>query len=681
MIFPQQLNAARQIIDEFDNTNYAVLLAQMQSGKTGTFMLVLCEMIRLGKVEFGVVFSGNRETDLKEQTKQQDDFFKDYEQFLLSIGVTDIGIATIIKDTKFQVVWGPDLKHFSPKGKTVYIWEESHYGQSSKQEVDKFIQKVGIDATGLTPKDGSFVLSVSATPFSEFVDNIRLKQNKHIVRLFPPQQYLSVKQMLESGQLSFYKIDPRIQFDLCLKKPYAPGYAIVRGMASILEPIARKNGWDTIHYDLKTKDTINLDEVMTTQPVRPTIIFIKGMLRMGKQLKKNFVRFVFESSRSTKTDSILQGLLGRCCGYDSRPDIAVYVRQNTIVKRVPIMNKDGIVVKRRIEGKTPRLVPCSALIEVNVTEQEIKRFIALHDGTESSPLGGTNMMVHHAIEPQVPIQISFTADEWESFYGPMSSDLEPRTKMRLNAWKDVEKFKDVVTALKKELLPPNKEFSIIHLRNWWAENVLAKDGLYSDLDNAVTNQKPYYPTGKGIGISVGELTIFPDPYKQCLYVTFVKEATLGVTTGREVFRNKSNYESADEVVLDGYFPIRIPATIGTDRDVFADVLGECVSIWRLAQYVEVPNSISSKKPGIILNDDIFAQIQPGGDIFNMFKLRGITISYKKLAGRVPDALAGVRLRQISWKESRIDLPVAIPLSLDEPEPDYIIEGIIKGTAC
>jgi hypothetical protein len=420
---------------------------------------------------------------------------------------------------------------------------------------------------------------------------------------------------------------------------------------------------------------------MTTQPVRPTIIFIKGMLRMGKQLKKNFVRFVFESSRSTKTDSILQGLLGRCCGYDSRPDIAVYVRQNTIVKRVPIMNKDGIVVKRRIEGKTPRLVPCSALIEVNVTEQEIKRFIALHDGAESSPLGGTNMMVHHAIEPQVPIQISFTADEWESFYGPMSSDLEPRTKMRLNAWKDVEKFKDVVTALKKELLPPNKEFSIIHLRNWWAENVLAKDGLYSDLDNAVTNQKPYYPTGKGIGISVGELTIFPDPSKQCLYVTFVKEATLGVTTGREVFRNKSNYESADEVVLDGYFPIRIPATIGTDRDVFADVLGECVSIWRLAQYVEVPNSISSKKPGIILNDDIFAQIQPGGDIFNMFKLRGITISYKKLAGRVPDALAGVRLRQISWKESRIDLPVAIPLSLDEPEPDYIIEGIIKGTAC
>lgn len=47
MVFPQQI-AALEIIAAFD----AILLAQTQSGKTGTFMLVLSEMIRLGKVEY-----------------------------------------------------------------------------------------------------------------------------------------------------------------------------------------------------------------------------------------------------------------------------------------------------------------------------------------------------------------------------------------------------------------------------------------------------------------------------------------------------------------------------------------------------------------------------------------------------------------------------------------------------
>jgi flagellar motility protein MotE (MotC chaperone) len=61
MVFPQQIAAALEIIAAFDKHTYAILLAQMQSGKTGTFMLVLSEMIRLGKVEYGYIFSGNRE--------------------------------------------------------------------------------------------------------------------------------------------------------------------------------------------------------------------------------------------------------------------------------------------------------------------------------------------------------------------------------------------------------------------------------------------------------------------------------------------------------------------------------------------------------------------------------------------------------------------------------------------
>ena len=96
MVFPQQIAAALEIIAAFDKHTYAILLAQMQSGKTGTFMLVLSEMIRLGKVEYGVIFSGNREIELKEQTKNQDEFFNTYADYLIDIGITDLTIIDII---------------------------------------------------------------------------------------------------------------------------------------------------------------------------------------------------------------------------------------------------------------------------------------------------------------------------------------------------------------------------------------------------------------------------------------------------------------------------------------------------------------------------------------------------------------------------------------------------------
>ena len=681
MIFAQQIAAALEIIDKFDESHYALLLAQMQSGKTGTFMLVLCEMIRLNKVEYGVIFSGNRETDLKEQTENQDQFFKDYAQFLRTKGITDIGIVNTIKDTKFQVVWGPDLKHFKPKGKTIYIWEESHYGQTSKQEVDKFIRKVGIDATGKMPTDGSFVLSVSATPFSECADNFNLNQNKQIVRLTPPPQYLSVKKMMEREQICFYKEDPRIKFVKCLQMHNTPGYAIVRGMATLLEPIAIKYGWATIHYDLKSKGSINLDEVMTTRPLVPTVIFIKGMLRMGKQLKKNFVRFVFESSRSTKTDTILQGLLGRCCGYDSRPDIFVYIRQLTATEKVPIFKTDPLTgeviqLKKRVfvEGKTPRIVPCWASVEVNLTKQDIERFIHLHDSERKTPFRGTNMTAERFIK-QVPIKLCLSDEEMEHF---------KKGKNKIVARREV---------LRRHLIHDEHQRYVVEnclgiIKVWNADtNQLAKRAL-SILDKHISDAKPFTDC-EGVGVVANEASIFPNLATNTIYITYAK-TDIGATTHKEVFYTGCPYLFPPHLQTDStLLAIKIPNSISSDRDNFIDVISECVDIWRKSRFVSVPNFITPNKCGIVLNDDIFQQIQPGGHIYNEFKKNGITLSCKKMPGRVPHSVSGVRLQKISWDECIMEGiplihedPIATPLgvSLDEPLSAYVIEGIVKGSS-
>ena len=66
------------------------------------------------------------------------------------------------------------------------------------------------------------------------------------------------------------------------------------------------------------------------------------MLRMGKNLEKEHIRAVIETSENPKADTCLQGLLGRCCGY--RYDIDIYIPQtfidNTVNNYVEGFEKD-----------------------------------------------------------------------------------------------------------------------------------------------------------------------------------------------------------------------------------------------------------------------------------------------------------------------------------------------------
>ena len=65
----QQIQAGATTIQNFNSSliRWQVLLAQMQSGKTETFLFIAAEMIRLCHIEHAIIFSGNAETDLKNQ--------------------------------------------------------------------------------------------------------------------------------------------------------------------------------------------------------------------------------------------------------------------------------------------------------------------------------------------------------------------------------------------------------------------------------------------------------------------------------------------------------------------------------------------------------------------------------------------------------------------------------------
>jgi hypothetical protein len=50
-------------------------------------------------------------------------------------------------------------------------------------------------------------------------------------------------------------------------------------------------------------------------PLRTTVILLKDRLRAGKVVPKDHIGFVWEDSASSKTDVLVQALLGRMCGY------------------------------------------------------------------------------------------------------------------------------------------------------------------------------------------------------------------------------------------------------------------------------------------------------------------------------------------------------------------------------
>ena len=665
MVFPQQIVAALEIIASYDTHTYAILLAQMQSGKTGTFMLVLSEMIRLGKVEYGVIFSGNREIELKEQTKDQDEFFKTYADYLIDIGIMDLTIIDIIK-TRFQVVWGPDLKHFSQKGNTIYIWEESHYGQSVKQQVDAFTTRLGIHPSGAAP-EGCFVLSVSATPFSEYADFHELEQNKTVVRLLPPEQYLSVKKMIANKQLHAYTNAPKTKLEECLETHRALGYALVRGMASELAPLANKHGWDVIHYDQSTSRDININDLLSTCPLRPTVIFLKGMIRMGKQVKKQFVLFCLETSKTTKTDTVLQGLLGRCCGYDSSPSIQIYIRGNSAVKKSPVMIKvDGAFQQKKTFNSAGKLVPVWCFQKIDLVIEDIKRFIALHEGLVSTPFRGANMKGIGELKSMIPVKVQLTKDDMVDLYDdfdPLETDLRKLSQSELRR---------ILTKSVFEKNTDNGEIArILSLATELKVHTTSRKNLNS-LEKEFDKDKIHTKFGSGLGVSKDELAIFPDKTNKCLYIIFAMPSTIGETTGREVFSKKI----PDNVyTVNGEFGIKIPATIAIDADVFISVISECVQLSRGANHLIVPNFISPLKLGIFLTDNIFAKIQPGGEIYQALLKLGIVLHYKRAPG--PRGTSGVRLSRISWTitDDTEHIPVATPLgtSLDSESLDS--EGI------
>jgi len=358
----EQRETGNKIIDKFTREQpFTILLAQMQSGKTGTYLFTAFEMVRLGLVKSVCVICGSSDTSLRAQAR--DDLLSAFKSFQKETMIArDIDGAILLTDADIGVYFSQDLGKLGEiSDETLVIHDESHMAQSKNNiPFKKFYQKNNLDKAlmgdfKLLKEKKSYILGISATPFSEIVANkkvqtsdwtseefslmngVDLKQ-KNFYFMAPGSGYIGISDFLKNGSIKFeaenIKSHDCIHVSSVIRKnlpKYTQKYLVVRTQCAekdsdMMLTLASSCGCEYVSV-FGGEGSLKF---MNIQPLKTTLVHICGKFRMGQVVPKKYIGMVYEQSKNPNADTILQGLLGRMCGYQSsgaHVDVDIYVSE------------------------------------------------------------------------------------------------------------------------------------------------------------------------------------------------------------------------------------------------------------------------------------------------------------------------------------------------------------------
>lgn len=655
----QQRLAGNEIFAKFVcDFRWTILFAQMQSGKTETYLFVACEMLRQGFVKTVVIFSGNAETELKAQLTNVDKrnrFYRKYRNFLRRNvpGMTEDAIddahALVSEVAKIQVYWGPELKKYRGLTQnTLFIWEESHFAQSVQQCPDKFLRDVGISANGdedVLRQQGNYVLSISATPFSEYSDNHHLGQGKEMVRMPPGVGYNSVAIMKETSRIIPFEDVEEGLAQACTMPHNTPKWGIVRitnKNEDVVRAAAAAHGYSVVIFD-SLVDCVIDGEVKTDlsflkqAPTRDTIVLLRGKCRMGKELDKEHILFCFETAKTSASDTVLQGLLGRCCGYFYSTTIVVFLHKD--------IAENG----------------------------ELQRYIDMTNGQIITPNHGRNLVKttkkkNNDLQTIIPVKVSrenITVDQKNKIglLADIIAAVKSNNAVNLNPMDDYEKIRETIdnpdttfTVRKLDVTKYATYATIADKINksiGTATPVKLSSGCWTTKANAITLWRVISAPGLTAG----------DVYIDCRInkstepnVNAVNVDDVPKTTRREIFAH--GLEDGTTRHTNGSFSLNLrPETASSVEDMQEDL----VEIINLSMTTALANSrrVNSNQDfnthtnkGICVNDKVLKSLQKNGSIYNLvYQLHNIKLKITKSSGVTPKVLKNngyIRLASISW---------------------------------
>ena len=679
----EQKYAGEQIINYFNANSllnrWAILTAQMQSGKTETYLFIAAEMLRLGLIQHFIIFSGNAETALKnqiieiltdtfpedmytEEEQQQKSFMRKYEDYLIDTNtLTTRQILNVLRTLKSKgqkaVVWGNELSKYSgPTTDTLFIWEESHFAQDQDNLPAKMLQRIGFSADGdaaLLSDNRNYVVSVSATGFSELSDNLYQTQGKLVQNLEPGAGYNSVEKMMANGRIKSYKTIAK-GLDEALSREHAnPVYAVVRVTnknAQEVTQICREKRWNVVSHDSTTesdegKRTWNN---MKNAPLVDTVILLKGLCRMGQNIEKTHVLFCFETSKNSKTDTVLQSFVGRVCGYSTNSEnVYVYLPEKTF------------------------------------NNGEISRYVRMSGGEEIMPLKARNLapltekVSTHGLFPIIPLIIKNS--DRSNINKDDSSVINADVIARINddSFENLNTNDLVVDTIKTLLLEtPDHVITVRRIVKKNGLQNISQTDMIDNFNTSISTRTPLkYSTiregtiKKEDGTSAKkDVSKYVNAWIMCngdIYVDFLApncqrmtdvttDTKVARTTKKEVFCQK--LEDGTEQITNGAFSIHLTPMSAHFVDKMSAELSEIVKLSLTLTNVTTTRKINSVKDstykGISLSAQVLESLKPGGTIYENIKTtHGVSLKIAKSRAAITSAhnLLGVtRIASISW---------------------------------
>lgn len=676
-------------------TRASILFAQMQSGKTSAFLLLAGEMLRTNMVEHVVIFTGNRERELKKQLQtevkgnEKDRSFFDTKYWRYLGKNTDIlsGLdpwdqQELIQEIKrnITIVWGTELiKKASriPTSNTLFIFEESHFAQTVGQSPSKFLNDIELPANGdanMLEERSNYICSVSATPFSELCDNGNFDQSKKIVAMAPGDGYRGVKWLKENGKIVGYENWETTLRNALYTKKAENNWAIIRVRGNeqmeIAERICQRAEWEVKKYDQENSEIVNMKE-LEQKPSESTIVILRERCRMGTVVPKNHLSFLFETSTTSKTDTLLQGLLGRACGYHTNDDITVYVNRE-------LLASGEIDTYLGFCDGNEASVPCNAKNVVKEQDDLYKAYTS-KDGKKLYPV-----IPIHIPKRCITEHITFKLPDRPNLIRDIINSLEIDEGVIQNNHNSEPITQKIVSELNKFLDVENSQIKInahrlIGNRNSGNANKTFKD-VPLKLQNAIMHNEPA-KLGSGCGGSEtgGWFVLYyvdkpienmeTGSYYLCCYVELDEEQLselkgrrrkdkLPRTTGAEIFRYNNLLETGENEFANGGFCLSLRPETATDESVMLETIRECVLRSKETEtYLTVPSRINSirqpgfdKYTGIYASAEVYRSLMFGGNIYNTIKEEfGVTLECKKVRrlNNMPQGCV-VRLAEISW---------------------------------
>jgi len=314
---PQQYSTAYNLFIAFTlmAMRYAMLVAQCQAGKTGAFQELIRMMLEKGVVKRVYILCGSNEIELHAQ----------------AIADTKKANPVAYAEGRIKVIFRSQFKKAMMNiKKALIVVDESHLDQGRDMELDIFLRKHKLTMDGnpkRLEKKKCFILSVDATPYSELAA-LAHKQTpftKHIEFLETGPSYYG---------LADYTRERRINetFDIAsdpdsFARLFKPNkWALIRlsggkkakEQEAAIKQVCVAKGYRVLYFTAEKEDTAPQVRITDLEdaPSVPTVVIVRGRLRAGKVVCKKHIAFVWEGAATSKTDSLVQGLLGRMCGYE-----------------------------------------------------------------------------------------------------------------------------------------------------------------------------------------------------------------------------------------------------------------------------------------------------------------------------------------------------------------------------